>query len=322
MTLLFFSPLLLLLLPLALLPFVKRKPVALPLSSLAPYATLPASWRERVSRFHPLIAALGLLLLITALSEPTLEKKSQLTLRRGVNLMLALDISASMLADDIKPSRIEVARQTAADFIQRRQNDKIGIILFSGVSFLLAPPTDDPAPIIDRLLRIEPDKIGSGTAIGDALAAATARLPQRQPQQIGESAVILLTDGKSNRGRITPITAARAAAALNVRVYTIGFGSLAGAFLPAVAGNQPEKVVLDEEPLLKIAELTGGRYFRATDATELEQVYQQIDSLEKTDLEIRQQLEHEPLQPLLLRLAALLLTLELILFRIGLRRGP
>ncbi len=320
MNLVFLSPLMLLLLPFALLPFVKRKPAALPLSSLAPYATLTAGWRERVSRNHPLIATLGLMLFITALSEPTLEKRSQVTIRRGVNLMLALDISASMLADDIKPTRIEIARQSAANFIQRRRDDKIGVILFSGVPFLLTPPTDDPAPIVDRLLRIEPDKGGSGTAIGDALAAATARLPQQQKK--GENAVVLLTDGKSNRGRITPLTAARAAAALNVRVYTIGFGSRAGAFLPTVAGNRPEKVMLDEASLQKIAELTGGRYFRATDASELEQVYQQIDKLEKSDLEIRLHMERTSLQPLLLNLAALMFAIELILFRMILRRVP
>jgi Ca-activated chloride channel family protein len=277
MTLVFLSPLMLLMIPLALLPFVKKRTPALPISSLTPYSILPTGWRERVSRYHPLIAALGLLLLITALSEPTLEKSNQITLRRGVNLMLALDISASMLANDIKPSRIEVARKAAADFIQNRRNDKIGVILFSGVPFLLAPPTEDRAPIVDRLLQIKPDRIGSGTAIGDALAAATARLPQYQ-QNKGQSAVILLTDGKSNRGRIAPITAARAAAALDIKVYTIGFGSRAGAFLAPVAGNPPQKVVLDEEPLKKIAELTGGKYFRATGATELNQIYRQIDT--------------------------------------------
>jgi Ca-activated chloride channel family protein len=321
MTLVFLSPLMLLLLPLALLPFVKKRPNALPISSLAPYSALQPGWRERISRYHPLLAALGLLLLITALAEPTLEKSSQVTLRRGVNLMLALDISASMLADDIKPSRIEIARKAAADFIQNRRNDKIGIILFSGVPFLLAPPTEDRAPIVDRLLKIKPDRIGSGTAIGDALAAAIARLPQQQQKQ-GQSAVILLTDGKSNRGRITPLTAARAATALGIKVYTIGFGSHAGAFLAPVAGNPPQKVVLDEEPLKKIAQLTGGQYFRATGATELEQIYRQIDTLEKVDLEIRQQVEREPLQPLLLKLAGLFLGFELILFRIILRRLP
>lgn len=319
MTLVFVSPLLLLLLPLTLLPFRKKAPRALPGSSLTPYASLPAGWRVTLSRFHPAIAALSLLLIILALAEPTLQKSTSITLRRGVNLMLAIDISASMQADDIKPRRIEVARTAAASFIQQRRDDNIGVILFSGVPFLLAPPTSDPAPVVDRLLRVEPDRIGSGTAIGDALAAASARLPQ---DQAGQSAVILMTDGTSNRGRITPLAAARAAAALGIRVYTIGFGSREGAFLPAINGSDPQKVSLDEQPLRTIAQLTAGRYFRATGATELDEVYRQIDTLEKTVLEVRQQLDREPLQPLLLMLAALVISLELILFRTLLRRVP
>ncbi len=319
MTLILLSPLMLLLLPLALLPFSKNRPAALPISSIAPYSALSAGWRERLSRWQPTVACIGLILLISALAEPTMEKSTEVAERQGVNLMLALDISASMQADDIKPTRMAAARKTAADFLENRQDDKVGVILFSGVPFLLAPPTDDQSPVINRLLKVEPDQIGSGTAIGDALAAATARLPQAQAKQ---SAVILLTDGTSNRGQITPLTAARAASALGIKVYTIGFGSQAGAFLPPFKGSPPQKVVLDEAPLQQIAELTGGRYYRATGQSELAQVYQQIDALEKAVLEIRQQITHKPLQPLLLMLVALLFGFDLILFRIVLRRLP
>lgn len=140
MTLVFLSPLMLLLLPLALLPFSKKKPAALPISSIVPYSALPAGWRERLVRCQPVVAFVGLLLLIAALAGPTMEKSTPITLRQGVNLMLALDISASMQADDIKPTRMEVARKTAADFIASRKDDKVGVILFSGVPFLLAPP--------------------------------------------------------------------------------------------------------------------------------------------------------------------------------------
>ena len=319
MTLVFLSPLLLLLMPLALLPFANKKPTALPISSLAPYAVLPAGWREKIARFQPLAAFLSIMLLIIAFAEPTMQKSTSVSTRQGVNLMLALDVSASMQADDIKPTRMVVARKAAADFLDSRKDDKVGVILFSGVPFLLAPPTDDQAPVIERLLRIEPDQIGSGTAIGDALAAAAARLPQSQAKQ---SAVVLLTDGTSNRGQITPLTAARAAATLGIKVYTIGFGSHEGAFLPAFMGQPPQKVVLDEAPLQQIAELTGGRYFRATGVSELEQVYRQIDGLEKAVLEISQEITRKPLQPEFLKLLALLIGLELILFRIVLRRMP
>lgn len=319
MTIDFLAPLMLLLLPLGLIPLHKGRPSALPASSLEIFSGLRSGWREKLARLQPPAAILGLLLLITALSEPVLEKATPVTLRRGVNLMLAVDVSASMQADDIKPTRMQVARKAAADFVRKRQDDNVGIILFSGVPFLLSPPTDNPAPVVDRLLQIKPDRIGSGTAIGDALAAATARLPL---QQANQSAVVLLTDGRSNRGRITPLAAARAAAALGIRVYTIGFGSQEGAYLPAQNGRPAQKVVLDETPLKTIAALTDGQYFRATGAAELEQVYDRINRLEKADLELSQQIDRTPLQPLLLRLVALLIGLELTLFRMLLRRIP
>ena len=178
-----------------------------------------------------------------------------------------------------------------------------------------------------RLRRIEADTTGTGTALGDGLAAALDRLKNSPAKS---RAVILFTDGSSNRGRIAPLAAARAAAALGIRVYTIGFGSAAGAEIPLGPSGAPAKNAdgtilrgaLEEEPLREIARISAGRYFRADSDRALRAVYRQIDDLEKSPLEIRERVAERPLTKPLLQLAALLLTLEILLFRCWLRRWP
>jgi Ca-activated chloride channel family protein len=314
----FLAPVWLLLLPCALLPFWQRSP-ALPISSLQPLTGLATGWRVRLHQWHRPLQMLVLALIIVALAAPARQRQETTVIRNGLNLMLALDISASMRADDIRPDRITVARNAAADFIERRQSDRIGVLLFSGAPYLLSPPVVEAAPVIDRLRQVAADETGSGTALGDALAAAAARLDLPGP---GGRAVILLTDGTSNRGRLTPLAAARAAASLGIRVYTIGFGLRSGTLLPVIPGGQSQRVVLDEAPLQQIADLTGGRYFRATDSASLDAVYRQIDTLEKEPLATRTRLDTRPLAPLLLQAAAAFLLLELLLFRLWLRRIP
>jgi len=306
------------LLPCTLLPYWRRPP-ALPVSSLQPLFDLPKSWRVRLHRLQRPLQALTLLLLIFALAEPAWQTRSETATRIGRNLMLALDVSASMRADDIAPSRIAVARDTAADFLARRSDDRIGVVLFSGVPYLLSPPVFAAEAVIDRLRQVEADETGSGTALGDALAAAAGRLDPTAP---GDRAVVLLTDGTSNRGRLDPLTAARAAARLGIRVYTIGFGRKEGTLLPIVPGGYRQRVVLDDQPLQQIAALTGGRYFRADDSRSLEEVYRQIDTLETAPLVTRSRIDSRPLAPMLLQWAAASLLLELVLFRLWLRRLP
>jgi len=318
MSLVFLTPVWLLLLPCTLIPLWQR-PAALPVSSLQPLLEHPATWRIRLHALQMPLQIAVLTLIIIALAAPARQQQETNVIRQGVNLMLVLDISASMRADDIRPSRIAVARTAAADFISRRRDDRIGVLLFSGVPYLLSPPVLDAAPVIDRLLQVTADETGNGTAIGDALAAAAARLDTPGP---GGRAVILLTDGTSNRGRLTPLAAARAAAGLDIRVYTIGFGRREGTLLPVIPGGQRQRVILDEAPLQQIADLTGGRYFRADDAVALDSVYRQIDALEKAPLATTTRIESQPLAPLLLQLAAALLLFELILFRLWLRRVP
>lgn len=327
MSLVFLQPAFLLLLPLAFLPLWRRRGPALPCSSLAPLARLAPGWRARLHRLHPWLAAVTLLALLLALAAPALRQRTRQTVREGIDLMLVLDISASMRALDVPPDRMTVARSAAADFLAQRTDDRVGVVLFAGVPYLLAPPTLDRAPVIARLRGVEADRPGSGTAIGDALAAALARLKDSPARS---RAVVLLTDGTSNRGRVTPRAAARAAAALGVRVYTIGFGSEAGGEVPMgpgrptvrLADGTPLRVELEEEPLREIARLTGGRYFRAGTGASLAEVYRLIDELERTPLEVREEVAERPLTPLLAGAGTLLLALELLLFRLWLRRVP
>ncbi|OGR33926.1 MAG: hypothetical protein A2005_08955 [Desulfuromonadales bacterium GWC2_61_20] len=327
MNLVLLHPSALLLLPLALLPLLPRRRPALLVSSLAPLDPLPPTWRTRLCAIEPYLAALTLVLVVVALGAPVQQERSRSTVREGVDLMLALDVSASLAARDIVPDRITAARNAAADFLERRSGDRVGVVLFAGVPTLLAPPLLDKGPVLARLRQVEVDPSGSGTALGDGLAAALDRLKNSPATS---RAVILFTDGSSNRGRLAPLAAARAAAALGIRVYTIGFGSAAGAEIPFGAAGAPARHAdgtllrgaLEEEPLREMARISGGRYFRADSDAALRAVYTQIDALEKSPLEVRETVAETPLAPKLLAIAAVLLTLELLLFRAWLRRMP
>lgn len=323
----FLTPIVLFLLPLAFLPLLPRKVDSVPLSSLAPLSGMPDRWRERIALLRPWLCTLALLPLLLALAAPVLEERTRETAHPGVDLMLALDISASMAAADVKPDRITVARRAAADFLEQRRDDRVGVILFSGIPYLLSPPTLERGPVAARLRAVRSDRAGGGTAIGDALAASLARLKDSPARS---KAVILLTDGTSNRDRVTPRAAARAAAALGIRVYAIGFGSAAGGEITLgpdegpilLSDGKPLRDVLEEEPLREIARISGGRYFRADSGGSLADVYRQIDTLETSPLEIREKVAHTPLAAPLLALGAALTVLELLLFRIWLRRVP
>lgn len=327
MTFTFTTPHLLWLLPLALLPFIPRRRESSPLSSLEPLRRLRTTWRLRFSRLHSWCAALTIACIVLLLADPVQRETSRTTVREGVDLMLVLDVSASLGATDIPPSRMVAARNAAADFLEERRNDRVGVILFSGVPVLLSPPVLDKGHLIARLRAVEADRSGTGTAIGDALATALARLKDSPAQS---KAVILLTDGSSNRGSVTPRAAARAAAALGIRIYTIGFGSLAGSEIPLGRAGAPARLAdgtllrgaLEEEPLIEIARLTGGRHFRAASGEGLRGVYQRIDALEKSPLEVKDRITDHPLAPLLQRLVLLLLAAELLLFRLWLRIQP
>lgn len=327
MNLTFTTPHLLWLLPLALIPFIPRRRESSPLSSIEPLRRLRTTWRLRFCRLQNWCAALTITFLVLLLADPVQRETNRTTVREGVDLMLALDVSASLGATDILPNRMSAAREAAAGFLEERPNDRVGVILFSGVPVLLSPPVLDKGHLIARLRGVEADRSGSGTAIGDAIATALARLKDSPARS---KAIILLTDGNSNRGRVTPRASARAAAALGIRIYTIGFGSLEGGEIPLGMAGAPARLAdgtilrgaLEEAPLIEIARLTGGQYFRAETGATLRDVYRRIDSLEKSPLEIKDRITDHPLAPFLQQIILFFLIAELLLFRLWLRIRP
>ncbi|MDE2293254.1 MAG: VWA domain-containing protein, partial [Elusimicrobia bacterium] len=244
---------------------------------------------------------------------------------QGIDIMLVLDTSESMRALDFDPlDRITAAKQAAEDFIKRRSSDRIGLVVFAGEPLLACPPTLDYDALLSFLHDVKPGMTDSpGTAIGDGLAAALSHLKDSTAKS---KVVVLLTDGASNTGLVDPLTAARAAASLGVKVYTIGTGKRGQAMVPVDTpfGRQlvPIPDDLDEDVLTKMAEATGGRYFRATNVKELSQIYKEIDALEKTSFERPETVSYADLHWYLLVPAALLLGAELVLGQTLLMRLP
>jgi Ca-activated chloride channel family protein len=235
----------------------------------------------------------------------------------GIAAVVALDISSSMLAEDFAPdNRFTVARRQVAEFIRGRTYDRIGLVAFSGEALTQVPITIDYSVLFRALERLRVGQLEDGTAIGTAIATATNRL-RRAP---GESRVIILmTDGENNRGEVDPLTAARAAAAFGVKVYAIGVGSEGVAQMPIgrdLFGRfqyATVEVHIDEELLTDVSELTGGRYYRATDAAALDSIYSEIDALETTEVEVRRFVAYTPRYLPFVLIAGLLFLLELAL---------
>jgi Ca-activated chloride channel family protein len=237
----------------------------------------------------------------------------------GIDIMLAMDVSTSMLAEDLKPNRMEAAKQVAADFIIGRPNDNIGLSIFAGEAFTQCPMTTDHASLLNLLQNVRTDiaqrgLIEDGTAIGMGLANAVSRLKDSKAKS---KVVILLTDGSNNRGDLSPMTAAEIAKSFGVRVYTIGVGTnkVAPYPMPVAGGiqyvNMP--VEIDTKTLSEIASATDGDFYRATNNQELKQIYKEIDKLEKSKLNVKKfSKRYEAYQPYAI-LAALLLLLEMLL---------
>lgn len=231
---------------------------------------------------------LSIVFLIIALARPQSDNSWQTYSSEGIDIVLALDISGSMLAQDFQPDRLEAAKEVATKFILERPQDKIGLVVFSGESFTQSPLTTDQAVLVNLLRDIKSGMIEDGTAIGLGLANAVNRLKDSQAKS---KVAILLTDGVNNRGAIAPITAAELAKSFGIRVYTIGVGTYGEAPYPFQTpfGIQMQNVPveIDENILQQIASLTGGKYFRATDNEKLAQIYQEIDQLEKSKIEVK-----------------------------------
>ena len=239
---------------------------------------------------HVLFAleVLVIVFLVIALARPQSSNSWQTYTSEGIDIVLALDISGSMLARDFTPARLEAAKEVATKFILERPQDKIGLVIFAGESFTQCPLTTDQAVLVNLLREVKSGMIEDGTAIGLGLANAVNRLKDSPAKS---KVVILLTDGVNNRGAIAPATAAELAKTYGIRVYTIGVGTYGEAPYPVQTpfGIQLQNVPveIDEEVLQQIATLTGGKYFRATDNDKLTQIYQEIDQLEKSKIEVK-----------------------------------
>lgn len=321
-----------------ILPFLATQTLGIWLGTKAPamrYADLrlvrcdlkSTNWRATASRFLPFVRILALALLILGLARPQLVDARQIVKGEGVDIALAVDISGSMASLDFQPdNRLEAAKQVIADFIDQRPYDRVGVTVFASEAFTQSPLTIDHQ-VVGRLLEsldLAPNlNIEDGTAIGLGLATAANMLKDSDAKS---RVVILLTDGVHNAGQIDPLTAAEATKALGIKVYTIGMGKPGLVPLPnkTIFGEQVvmAESQLDEETLQQVAEITGGRFFRAYDTQELAQVYDEINQLEKSKIEIQrydrtQELAHWFLMP-----ALILLLVEMILRKTVLRTIP
>jgi len=237
--------------------------------------------------------------------------------------MMALDISGTMLAEDLKPNRLEAAKDVASEFILSRPNDNIGLVVFSGESFTQCPLTSDHAVLVNLFNGVKYGLIEDGTAIGLGLANAVSRIKESKAKS---KVVILLTDGSNNRGDIAPITAAEIAKTFGIRVYAIGVGShgIVNIPVPTPLGVQYQQMQseFDEKSLQDIASMTGGKYFRATDNSKLRKIYQEIDKLEKTKINVKEFSKKSEDFYLFGFLAFILLISEILLRNTLLRKIP
>ncbi|PCI94203.1 MAG: aerotolerance regulator BatA [Flavobacteriales bacterium] len=239
---------------------------------------------------HSLIIfrTIGIAALITALARPQTSLSWQDVTTEGIDIAIALDISGSMLAEDFKPNRLEASKQVAMDFISERPYDRIGLVVYAGESFTQCPLTTDHDVLLNLFDGIQNGMIEDGTAIGMGLATSVSRL---KDSEAISKVVILLTDGSNNRGSIPPVTAAEIAKEFGIRVYTIGVGSNGSARMPMKdqfgrTQYQNVEVKIDEKTLKEIASIADGKYFRATNKKSLESIYQEIDKLEKSKIEV------------------------------------
>ncbi len=299
----------------------RRRPPAIVFSRTAALSGVPGAGR-RLARAIFTLRNLGLALLVIALARPRSGARAENVTSEGINIMIAFDISSSMLAEDFQPqNRLEVAREKVKQFVALRTADRIGVVAFSGEALTQVPLTTDYTVVQAAIDNLQPGQLDDGTAIGTAIATAANRL-RTAP---GRSRVmVLLTDGVNNRGAIDPRTAANAAAAFGIKIYAIGVGTEGMAPVPVGRGlfglryeNRP--VEIDDALLTEVATGTGGRYFRATSTEALDRITREIDRLERTPVKSKSYVRYTELFPWPLALGLLALTLEMALLA---WRGP
>jgi Ca-activated chloride channel family protein len=265
----------------------KRRSVEVSFSSLRPFEFAPTALRERLQSVPMILRMVALATLIVAFARPQSVSSRENISTEGIDIVLVLDISGSMLAEDFTPNRLVAAKKVAEEFIDGRANDRIGLVIFSAESFTQCPLTTDYAVLKNLLREVKNGMIEDGTAIGLAIANAVNRLKDSKAKS---KVIILLTDGVNNRGEIDPITAAKIAVTYGIKVYTVGVGAQGQAPYPVQTPfgirRQLVPVEIDEKVLTSIAEMSGGKYYRATDNRKLQAIYKEIDQLEKTKIEV------------------------------------
>jgi Ca-activated chloride channel family protein len=258
-------------------------------SSLKPFEGQRITYRHLLRHLIFALRMMVIALVIVVLARPQSTNRWQNVTTEGIDIMIALDISGSMLAQDFKPNRLEASKDVAIEFVSGRETDRMGLVVYSGESFTQCPLTTDHAVLINLFNDIESGMIEDGTAIGMGLANAVNRLKDSKAQS---KVIILLTDGVNNRGAIAPLTAAEIAKSFGIRVYTIGVGTEGMAPVPVQTPYgtryQNAKVEIDEETLKQIADATDGSYFRATNNEKLREIYIEIDKLEKTKIDVKE----------------------------------
>lgn len=263
----------------------KSKP-SIQISTIESLKKAPLTWKHSLRHAAFVLQLAVLSLIIACLARPQSSNSWQNQTVEGIDIMIALDMSSSMLARDFHPDRLGAAKSVAIEFVSGRMFDRIGLVVFSAESFTQCPLTTDRAVLINLFNNLEPGLLEDGTAIGLGLANAVSRLKDSEAKS---KVVILLTDGENNRGEIAPITAAEIAKTFGVRVYTIGIGTIGMAPYPIQTpfGVQIRdiEVKIDEKTLQEISDITGGKYFRATDNKTLTAIYKEIDRLERTKIE-------------------------------------
>jgi len=262
---------------------LKERRPHLRVSTTAPWKAGGHSVLEIVRHLPFVLRTAALCLVVVALARPRSSSQMERVDTEGIDIVLAMDVSSSMLARDFKPDRLSAAKDIAIEFIAQRPSDRMGIVVFAGESYTQCPLTTDRATLINLMKDVQTDLIEDGTAIGNGLATAVARMKDSDAKS---RVVVLLTDGVNNRGEIDPATAAEIAKTYAIRVYTIGVGANGEAPYPVMTPWGPDiqnmKVEIDEDLLKNIAATTGGKYFRATDNTKLAEIYAEINQMEKT----------------------------------------
>jgi Ca-activated chloride channel family protein len=309
---------LLLLVPLAIVWYIlrhKKQEASVTFSDLKGMVKLPRTWKAFMRHLLFALKMAALALLIVALARPQSSSTNSTSNIEGIDILMAMDVSGSMLARDLKPDRLTAAKEVASNFVKDRPGDRMGLVIFSGETFTQVPLTTDHGVMLNMLAEMKNGLIEDGTAIGDGLATAISRL---KDSEAISKVIILLTDGMNNAGSVDPYTAAEIAKLYGIRVYTIGVGTYGMAPYPAktpfgTTVMQQIKVEIDEKLLTTIANSTGGKYFRANNNKKLDEIYQEIDKLERSKIEVTEfRRLHEEFYPLVAWALALLL-LEFLL---------